>query len=284
MDREKLWILVPVYEREDNLNHFLDCLKEQLYTNFKVVVVDHGPAPVRVKSGSLNIEQLRGSPSMWWSAAVNRGIRYILENSLAGAKAPLLLCNDDITFEPNYLTALLEDWQNNENRLLGSLCLDREQGRVLRANMRLDRKEARLDYLQSGAEGHLLTGRKFLPSDVLTGRGTLIPLKFFKKEGLFRETLLPHYRADYELTWRAKKRGYQVLVSTRAVVYSRLGSQFALKNNLTSKVRYLTDRRSVNNLKTVFFYSYLCYGFTYGTYFLLKNLRRIIRRMQMVKD
>ena len=284
MADQGLWIVVPVFETEKALNTLLGCLKAQSFDHYRLVVVDHGAKSIQLKDIPGWTEVIRGSPEMWWTAAVNRGIRYILSQDPVEAKTPILLQNADVTFGPEYLRLLLEDWGGREDVIVGSLCLDRDSSRIMRASMLFNRRQARLEYKHAGGDLSQVGLDQLLPSDVLTGRGTLIPRKVFSEVGLYNERLLPHYKADYELVYRAKKKGFKVFVSPRAIVYSRLDSQFVLKNDPKSKFNYLFDIKSVNNLKTYFFYAYLCFGFFYGTYFFLMNLKRILKRFRKVSD
>jgi GT2 family glycosyltransferase len=60
--------------------------------------------------------------------------------------------------------------------------------------------------------------------DVLSGRGTLIPVEVFQKIGLYNFKRLPHYGADYEFSHRANIKGYRLLINYEAVVISDVHS------------------------------------------------------------
>ncbi len=283
MSSETIWIVVPVYERANCLDRFICCLERQTYQNYNLVVVDHGRKSIKTQVQNVKnsrFEIIRGKPRMWWSAAVNHGIKYVLTNKPVNYQTPILIQNDDVIFGPEYLSLLITDWGYREDVVIGSLCLDQDTKQIIRANMVLDKSKARIIYKDQGQYSKCLTEKAVLPSDVLTGRGTLLPVKVFSVAGFYNEKLLPHYGADYELIFRAKRKGFTVLVSTRAVVYAKLESQYMFENNIKSKIKYLFDRKSAANVKKLFFYSYLCFGFRYGTYFFMKNLIYIMRRIR----
>ena len=68
------------------------------------------------------------------------------------------------------------------------------------------------------------SGPRLREVDVLTGRGTSIPVAAFRELGLYDERTLPHYAADYEFSRRAARHGYKLFVDTSAVVPSHTGS------------------------------------------------------------
>ncbi len=279
MSTRTVWIVVPVFEREDSLEKFVSCLKYQTHQNYKLVVVDHGKRSLQIALNDPRVEIIRGSHKMWWTAAINRGIRHVLKDRSVKAETPVLIQNDDVVFGQDYISTLLEDWEGRKDSIVGSLCLDNDTHKIIRANIILEESKGNLKYFYRGKDLSSITSNGPLGSDVLTGRGTLIPASVFWEVGLYNERLLPHYRADNELIYRAKKKGYRIMVSTRAIVYSRLDSHYKLKNNLASKYKYLFDRKSLYNIKDLFFYSYLCFDLAYGTYFFKENLKRNIRRL-----
>ena len=41
-DEKFVWIVVPVFERVNHIFNLIQCLEEQTYTNYKLIIVDHG--------------------------------------------------------------------------------------------------------------------------------------------------------------------------------------------------------------------------------------------------
>ena len=89
-------------------------------------------------------------------------------------------------------------------------------------------------------------------SDLLSGRGTLIPVEAFRKFGMYDVDRFPHYAADEDFSLMCKRNGYRLLVAVKAVVYSHV-SHTGLNFNhsrLTLKqfLKTLTSVKSANNL------------------------------------
>ncbi len=66
-----------------------------------------------------------------------------------------------------------------------------------------------------------LLARRANPAEVelLTGCGTLVPTACYREIGLYDRRMFPHYHSDSELTLRAARRGWRILVDLRSVVY-----------------------------------------------------------------
>lgn len=281
MKSKPVWIVVPVYERQNHLEKLIECLEKQSFNNYNLVVVDHGVKDLSVESNNRK-EIIKGSPKVWWSGAVNLGINYIIENKPVNLDTPIVVLNDDVTFGPDYLSELLAAWGGNTSVIIGSTCVGTGSNIILHASMVLNKKKASLKYLYKGEKIDSINNKKKLvSSDVLKGRGTLIPVKVFREVGLYNEISLPHYKADHELVYRAKKRGFKVFVSLSAILFSTLDSPHQVDKSLESKRLVLFGRKSVNNLFDLLNYSYLCFNPFYGTYYFLLNASRILLKVIM---
>ena len=274
MSREPAWLIVPVFDSFNNINKLIECLKAQTYKDFCLIIVNHGKEQLDLKEKDIQLEVIKGNPRMWWTAAVNHGIRYILENKRTSLQTPIIIQNDDVTFNQDYLYNLINSWRYREDVIMGSVCLDEDTGRILRANLVLNKRKALFEDFYKGESLSLITDKGILASDLLTGRGTLIPVKVLKSAGLFREKRPPHYRADYELVLRAKKKGFQAYVSANAFVYTRIVNHHKHEQN---KLQYLYSYKSRINIKDLFFFSYSVFNIFYATYFFIVNLKRIAK-------
>ncbi len=275
MINEKLvWIVVPVYERINHIFNLIECLEEQTYTNYKLIIIDHGIKKIEGNFGS-KIKVITASPKLWWTGAINRGINHILDNENVSSDSPILTLNDDVIIDRNYLSDLISDWGGDTNVIMGSVCVEPKSSKIVYANIVLNKLKAEFEFKHKYEDINTIKDQ-ILTSDVLAGRGTLIPAKVFMDIGLYNERYLPHYRADYDLIYRAKKRGYKIYTSTNAIVYSVLDSSYTLDKNNQFKSLYLMlfGRKSVCNLKDFFYSSFLSFNLIYGTYYFCVNILR----------
>lgn len=273
-DEKFVWIVVPVFERVNHIFNLIQCLEDQTYTNYKLIIVDHGNKKIEGNFGS-KVEVITASPELWWTGAVNAGIRYILENKNVKFDTPILTLNDDVILDKSYLSHLISDWGNDVNVIMGSVCVEPNSSKIIYANIVLNKFKAIFEFKHKSEDINNIK-EHILPGDVLAGRGTLIPAKVFMDIGLYNERYLPHYRADYDLIYKAKKKGYNIFTSTNAIVYSVLDSPHTLDRNNKLKSLYLLlfGKKSVCNLKDFFYSSYLSFSLLYGTYYFCVNILR----------
>lgn len=268
----KLYIVVPTFERHYHINELIRQLKNQTYQDFELIVVDHG---IRKVDRTENIHYIDADSDLWWSGAINVGIRYILNNSKDNL--PILVINDDVQIvDKEYLKHLMTFWINNKTSLVGSVCTT-QKGEVIYCNMTYNYCTAKLNYHYKGRLYKDIKN-EYLKSDVLKGRGTLVASNIFRKIGLFNEKYLPHYKADHEFAYRAAKKNFNLFVLKKAHLHSVLDSPFCFDkdNKLSSLKNILFKVKSVNNLKDLLHYSFLCFTPLYALYYFAINTIRIV--------
>jgi GT2 family glycosyltransferase len=66
-----------------------------------------------------------------------------------------------------------------------------------------------------------------LPTETLTGCGTLVPAACYREVGVYDAEHFPQYHADAEFVLRAARKGWRAFVQTRAVVANDVGNSGA---------------------------------------------------------
>ena len=128
----KIFIIVPVFNRKLWTKRFLYCLRRQTFRNFEIIVVDDGftdGTTQLVRNEFTEAKLLRGDGNLWWTGAINLGIRYVMSQALATDS--VLVINDDVEVDPNYLEALYRLWQSMPHTLIGSILVDIENPDVI---------------------------------------------------------------------------------------------------------------------------------------------------------
>jgi GT2 family glycosyltransferase len=220
----KMAAIITTYNRKMSVIHLLELLEKQVLKSMDlslsiIVVVDGSidGSQDEIRCHFPEVTIIEGDGNWWWTRSVNEGCKLAVKN---GANAILLL-NDDVQLDNNYLETLLKSVEKEPNAIIGSLNITKG-------------KEERIFF--SGAakfqwwNGKLQRYHPFLApypknlfglhqSVVLPGRGLLIPTEVFKKIGYFDEKKLPQYKADYEFVLRANKNNIKILISWDAVIF-----------------------------------------------------------------
>jgi GT2 family glycosyltransferase len=91
------------------------------------------------------------------------------------------------------------------------------------------------------------------PVDVLGGCGTLIPVSVFRRIGLYDERALRHYGADYELSRRAARAGFRLMVDKRSALHVRTRESglhvTASDSDIRALLRSFWHLKSANDLR-----------------------------------
>jgi GT2 family glycosyltransferase len=205
-----LYIIIPVFNRLHFTRACLLALRQQTSQAFRVIVVDDGSTDGTYQELTRNfaeVEVLRGTGEMFWTAAVNMGIR----RALAYGADRVMTLNNDVVPPPNFIAQMLLWAGRHPRALLGPLELNATNGEPVFGGevfSFLTHKCRRLLDILPPEDRHGLHPVTYLP-----GRGLLIPVEVLRTTGLFDEQRLPHYLADYDFTSGARRRGFPVYIN-----------------------------------------------------------------------
>lgn len=267
-----LYIVVPTYNRIEICKKFIGYLEEQTCQDYFLVLVDHGKEKTNIVADKTLVIE---SEVNGWARAVNVGLRYVLEEKKAADNDAVLIINDDVILPKEYLANVQSSLMEKRNAILGTCCIDQNTKKTLRVAIRLNKVKAKHIYQYQKIDEDVLPNG-YLESDVLTGKGTVIPVHILRDIGIYAEEKLPHYKADHELIWRAKKHNYEVYASTKIRLYTLSDQKKASgKESLGKTVKFFfSDMRSTINVKDWWNYAKLAYSRPYALYFFILNFVR----------
>ncbi len=194
----KIHIIVPVFNR----------IRNQTFRHFETVVVDDGStdgtaATISERFGEVHL--LRGDGNLWWTGGINLGIRYAMTR--ASETDAILVINDDLQLSPDYLENLHTAWQSMPETLIGSVVVDINDPDVIYDGGRtVNWWTAKFRMLNSKRKLSEFPKRHCVEVSLLTGWGTLVPIRVFREIGLYDDE---HFQqcGDTELPVRAKNAG-----------------------------------------------------------------------------
>jgi len=269
-----IWIVVPVFNRAEKVYNFINQILSQTFQSFKLIIVDHGTVDIYYSVfDDSRIVVLKENPELWWTGATNRGVEYVIKQSISASDFVLII-NDDVHIGKNYLQSIVEVGANYPNSIVSSVCVDNETNEIINAGYSLNRLRAKFI---SNYEGYKLNElpTSLIQPDTFTGRGTLIPIKIFKDMGLFLEKKLPHCGADNEFVYRAKESGYHLLISKNCIVKTTMNIPLRGKHSKFSFIKnQLFGTKSKGNIPTLFALSFLYFKMPYGIYYFILNATR----------
>ena len=256
-----IFVVVPVYNRKKLIERFIDCLSEQTFRDFTTIVVDDGSTDgtsALIADRFPTVHLIQGDGNLWWTGAINAGIRHLL--TLASADDAVLVINDDLEVDADYLESLYHVWQAVPNSLVGSVAVDlKNPERIVDGGRTVNWWTAKLRILNRGKKLRDFDRHHCEDVSLLTGWGTLIPVQVFQKIGLFDDK---HFQqcGDTELPVRAKNMGYRLIVSYACLVKAHMNASADVNlsehYSLRDLRRYFFDVKSNSRLRYRFFFAY----------------------------
>jgi len=245
----RLVIVIPAYNRRHFTSCCLERLRRQTSREFQTVVVDDGSTDgtaQMIRERFPEVRLIEGYGNLWWSGAVNEGIRYALTMPEITA---VMTLNDDTLPDDDFVACQLRAHDANPAAILGAFELEQKTGKPHSAGERI----------------HWLTGRDtnlveelrepfhgLQPATHVAGRGMLVPISVFRTVGLFDARRLPQRAADNDLCHAARRAGFRVYCNLESRLYTYPeacgGTVFRRNPSLRNYWRHLFDHRGDANL------------------------------------
>jgi GT2 family glycosyltransferase len=257
----KIFVVIPVHNRKDFTQDCLLSLRQQSKQVAQIIVVDDGSTDgtsEMIRQEFPGVVLLHGSGSLWWTGAINKGIRYALDT--CDRDDHILVLNDDLVVPSNYVAALANVASDFPNALVGSVVSDIDnKDMILSGGITINWTTAKHTNRNVGRRLSSFPGGFHTEVSILTGRGVLIPSKVFREIGLYDDQ---HFLqcGDTELPVRAASAGYRLIVSYDVIVSSYPADKDHINGKteyrLSDLAAYFGDIRSHSHLRTRFWFAY----------------------------
>ena len=278
----KIYVVIPIHNRKNITRDCLLSLRRQASRDFQVIVVDDGSTDGSGDMVSGEFPEavlLRGDGNLWWTGAVNLGVRFALEHGQP--EDAVLLLNDDLIVPPDYIATLIRLAGQHPDTLIGSAVVDSDDpDRITWGGTVLDWNRAGINHINIGKKLSSFPADYCVEVSTHHGRGVLIPLQVYRKVGLYNERHYPQY-GDIEFPVRAKKAGYKLLMCYGAVVCTHPTEPIynpVFRYTLRSIKPYFWSTRSASDLRFRFWFAYdTSTNLLQGTRFLIYDLVHVVR-------
>lgn len=256
-----IYVVIPVYNRQDFTRSCLASFRSQVHQDFKIVVVDDGSTDDTEKmltNEFPEVHVIKGNGELWWTGAINAGIRYSLK--CLTDEDYILVLNNDLELPTDFMECIVTFAKNNKDTLVGSVVVDiGERKKIVYGGVKINWWTAKQRVINFNEDLDNFSKSYSVESDYLTGRGTLIPVHVFKRVGLYDEQ---HFKqcGDTELTLRAKQMNYRLVVFYGARIFSHEhtgGDSINITNKYKIRdfKKYFFDVRSNFRLQYRFYFA-----------------------------
>ncbi len=199
---EKIYILLPVHNRRQVTEKFVDCLRRQTYRPYHLILIDDGSTDGTAESVTASIDTvtvIRGSGNWWWAGSLQRGLNAVGAMRPA-ARDMLFITNDDVEFENDFLETGAAVLRSRPRCLVLARVKNQETGAIAETGIEADFKA--LSFKVAAQPERI---------NCLSTRGLFLRWADAHAIGGFYPRLLPHYLSDYEWTIRATRRGFKCI-------------------------------------------------------------------------
>jgi GT2 family glycosyltransferase len=200
---------------------FIECLQQQTYRNFQLILVDDGSndgTAEFVKGQVDDVIVLTGNGNLWWAGALHKAYKHL--KAIDARNDDLVwITNDDVIFEPQYFEKLIKDNALSPKKLVVSpgKCLSSE---FVELGFAIDWSSLKVNKLTSNHT-----------PDAITTRGLYMHYSTYLSIGPMHPILLPHYLSDLEYTIRARRLGYTLANSNSTSIHVDRSSTGVHKDN-----------------------------------------------------
>ena len=268
-----IYVIIPVHNRINYTKKIISCLREQTLKNIiKIIVVDDGSTDNTGKwlKKQNDIETLKGNGKLLWAGAVNLAIKNIFNRK--SKNDWVLLINNDVEIKNDYIEILYNVARNNYPSAVGSIVKSKNE-KLISIGAKILAHKLKVKEIYNN--NFMFNRSDILKNiDVLSGRGVLYPLKSIIEVNGLRPNLIPHYFADYDLSLRVKKKGYNLLISMNAVIYSEDNFDLVKEKRKKENIIYKNFARKSSSL----FYSKFFFWWT-----AISNIEKIILPFRIIK-
>lgn len=247
-------IIIPVFNRINETKKIISNLRVQNTSeDIKILIIDDGSNDGT--SEWLRLQEdlffLKGSGKLLWGGAINLGINYIIKNHPSDEW--ILLINNDVEVKKDYVDNLLKIAKKNFPAAVGSV-VKNKKNEIISLGPKIDPLKLEVKEIYN-KDLFFFKGNILKNLDALSGRGVIYPLKSVIEVKGLNSRIFPHYFGDYSLSMKIKKKGYKLITSMEAIVFTdedfeNLGNQ---------RKNYPIIEKLFSRKSTSLFYSYFLF-------------------------
>jgi len=238
---ELIYILLPVHNRREVTKKFIDCLLEQTYKNYHLLLIDDGSTDgteEMVRENIVHLTVLKGKGNWWWAGSIQQGIDW-LKKVICSKNSIVLLINDDVTFGPVFLENAVSIMKGKKKTLLLAQIYDKLSGKLVESGVKSDLNRQQFEIANSPEE-----------INCLSTRGLFLRLADIIEIGGFYPYLLPHYGSDYEFTIRAHRKSFRLCTSSDIPICpdtNQTGIHIVSANKFSEYISKIFSKKFVDN-------------------------------------
>ncbi len=253
--------VVAVFNRKEYTRQCLKQFSEQTCPLKIIIVVDDGSTDgtsEMIQEEFPSVRLIQGDGTLYWCRSMHLGLKEALK--LSSSQDYILVVNNDLVFEEFFAERMLGTAIRHPKSLIHAAnCFLNENQCLCFGGVRMNWLTAKGTKLNQGRHLNEFPKGHVEPSDVLWGRGLLVPVAAIQQFGNF-DWRYKQY-GDPEFTRRMAKAGYKLLVAYDVVAYMYPETEPNINVRKTYALeewkQYFFGTLSGANIKTIYLNSML---------------------------
>lgn len=208
---KKIYILLPVFNRQKTIGRFINCLVAQTYQNYHLILINDGSTDDTEDIVTKRIKKLtviKGNGNWWWAGSLQEGYKWLKKIKILSSDIVLII-NDDLVFKSDFLERAIAILADKKNVLLQAVCYSLQTKKLVDKGAFMDWKN--FSYMINCEPEQI---------NCLCTKGLFLRAEDFFKIGGFHRWLLPHYTSDLEFTIRAYNKGMSLITDHSLKLWS----------------------------------------------------------------
>ncbi len=240
---EQVYILLPVHNRREITAKFIGSLLKQTLKNYHLLLIDDGSMDgteerVRELVNPELLTVIKGKGYWWWAGSLQQGINWLKKHDVESSDI-ILIINDDVIFEPDFMENGLEFIRQHPKTLLLSRFYDVERSEIIETGVKADFWH--MSFTDATSQEDI---------NCLSTRGLFLTWNVLRRMGDFYPIMLPHYGSDYEFTMRATRKGFGMATVKDVVLipdHSATGIREYEADSFADEIKVMFSKRCVYN-------------------------------------
>ena len=229
-----LYIVTPVFNRQNFTVNYLNSLRNQIFQDFKIIIIDDGSTDATseiIQDQFPEVILLKFPGELWWAEATNIGVKHAMS---LGASY-IMTMNDDTLMESCFLEKMMNIASDNPAAILGAIGVHADTGAIIDGGWNINWKTAKYEKKLHSLK---IQDRHGLHAvNVAPGRSLLIPVSVFEKIGFYDSKNFPQAVADFDFTIRAFNYGFKIFCSYDAKIAMYQGASGGVELILNKSIR-----------------------------------------------
>lgn len=199
-----------------------------------------------VRSHIPSFTVIKGKGDWFWGGSIYQGIKYLKLHHI-DPDDYVLICNDDIMFDSEFLEKGVKALENSNNAMIIVSCYSQQTGRFLESGIHADWRSLKFGVSNDPEQ-----------INCASTMGLFVTVRHLLRIGDTHPKLIPHYLSDYEFTMRAYSKGLRLVPEPSLKIMINEATTRNVANREIRLINYFSKKSPEYIISWTFFILLMC--------------------------